>query len=685
MTGEPADLSEARLVRSSCEDHERVEREQAANRIRVMRREVDAAYKEWADSQPYCWQQYLPQPSRRGGVLWGNSVGDAYGAGGLGLSGIGSGGGGRGAAIGLGSMGTIGHGAGTGRVATARSASGTNNQVAGVHEADLVKTDGAYVYVVAGGTLHIIEALSARRVSATRLEGETREMLLSGDRAVVYTSFGTVGPRCTYGYDCQFAGDGSSTKILVLDIANRAAPRLARKIELSGSLMAARSIGNAIHTVVADGDSPTPSYETWPAGLPTCGTPESEVRKKFAALKVENERKLRAQVTLPTMKEGGREQLLCNGLMKTKLGDGEAFTTLVSFDLRDDRSTPNTATVQSRPGAVFASKDALYLSVVNRKARNRGWYSFYRSVDEVSEIHKFRIGERPEMTSYTGSGIVPGHVLNQFAMDSWYGYLQIATTRGQVPDPKVSSVVSVMAESPGGDLVRVGAIEDIAPGEDIRAVRFDGDRGYVVTFKKTDPLFVMDLYNPSQPRILGELKIPGYSTYMHRIDQDHLLSIGFDADDKGDFAYFNGVMLQLFDVREPTKPRLIYKETIGTRGSSSEAATNHLAFNYFAEQGLLAFPMTICEGGGDGNFGGELTFSGLLIYNVSVRDGFKRLGGVDHGARGASCDTWWSNATSKVKRSVFLDSLVYSIAMDRVKVQRMGRLGVDVADIPLRN
>jgi uncharacterized secreted protein with C-terminal beta-propeller domain len=185
--------------------------------------------------------------------------------------------------------------------------------------------------------------------------------------------------------------------------------------------------------------------------------------------------------------------------------------------------------------------------------------------------------------------------------------------------------------------VRVGAAEHLAPGEDIRAVRFDDDRAYVVTFKKTDPLFVLDLYQPSRPAVLGELKIPGFSTYIHRLDPDHLLSIGFGANDHGDFAYFDGVILQLFDVKDPTDPRLLHQEKIGTRGSSSQAATDHLAFNYLPE----------------------------------------------HGQRGVSCGTWWSQAASEVKRSVFLDDLVYSIAGDRAKVQRLDRLGADVADLSL--
>jgi uncharacterized secreted protein with C-terminal beta-propeller domain len=242
----------------------------------------------------------------------------------------------------------------------------------------------------------------------------------------------------------------------------------------------------------------------------------------------------------------------------------------------------------------------------------------------------------------------------------------------------------VLTANANGDLAHVGSIEHIAPKEDIRAVRFDGDRGYIVTFKKTDPLFVVDLANPRDPKILGELKIPGFSTYLHRIDPTHLLSIGFDADDHGSFAYFNGLMLQLFDVTKPTAPTLLHKERIGTRGSSSAAATDHLAFNYVADEKRLAIPVTVCDGGGNGRFGHRTNFSGLALYKVDPQQGFRRLGGVDHGKEGADCRGWWSRADSVVKRSVFIDDLVFSIASDRMKVQRMTELGRDVAEVALR-
>lgn len=706
MLGEPAEtnLGEARLIPSSCDNYQATARKLADERVKQMKADVDDSFRSWHESQPGCWEESRWRAEEEREALQGPRYRGPHTT---------SGGFGIGAALGgmrgdmmLGATRTDAKPSSApppsaprppmekpvpskskdpkAEPKAAESASGTNNQVVGVDEADIVKTDGRYVYLSMNGALRIVEALNPKVISVTKMAGDVREMFIEGDRAVIYTASGNRGRPCTYAYDCQFAGDGTATRITVFDISDRAAPKQMRQIDFSGSLMAARRIGHTIHTVVADNDAQAANYDTWPEDMDTCGNKEDVVRKKFAQLKFQNEQKIRQNVWFPTIKEKNVETPMCGGLMETTIKDGQAFTTVSSFDMFDDKTPAVTATIQTRPGAVFASANTLYLSVVHQKtgAKNK-WYSFYPSINEVSEIHAFRIGETPKATKYMGSGVVPGHVLNQFAMDEWYGYLRIATSVGRVPDPRVHSVLSVLAPGQNGNLVRVGAIDNIAPGEDIRSVRFDEDRGYVVTFKKTDPLFVMDLYDPAKPAILGELKIPGFSTYMHRIDPDHLLSIGFDANDHGDFAYFDGVILQMFDVSKPTDPQLIHKEKIGTRGSSSEAATNHLAFNYFGDRGLLAIPMTICEGGSDGVYGTSLAFSGLLVYNVDLDKGFTKLGGVDHGKRGANCGTWWSQANSLVKRSVFLDDLVYSIATDRLKVQKMATFGTDLADIPL--
>jgi hypothetical protein len=673
MAGDPDDaaLADARLLTTGCQVNEEARRALVQGRVDAMRAALDQEFRNWLDGVETC-------EAMRSRV-----VADGVGYGGLGLSGVGEGGGGRGEGIGLGTLAAHAFGADT------KLASGTNNQVDGVDEADIVKNDGAYVYLAMNGALRIVDAEHARLLSVTRLPGTARNMLLERDRAVVFLSIGDgAGQACTYAYDCRFAGDGTSTRILVFDVKDRAHPKTVRRIDASGSLMAARRIGDAVHVVVADNDSQAPEYETWLDDLPDCSSKDSvgETWARFEKLKRDNERKIRAaQPRFPTLTDRGAKRELCE-IMHTPLADGEAFTSVLSFDLDDDKAPVQAATIQSRPGAVFASEHGLYLSVVHRRTAitdTVGWYRFYASEKELSDVHKFTIGTKAESTRYVGSGVVPGHVLNQFAMDEWHDYLRVATSSGRVPDPSVESTVSVLAETESGSLVRVGAVEHVAPSEDIRAVRFDGDRAYVVTFKKTDPLFVLDLRRPDQPAILGELKLPGFSTYLHRIDPTHLLSIGYDADDQGSFAFFDGILLQLFDVTKPTEPVLLHREKIGTRGSSSAATTDHLAFTYLGERKLLALPMTICDGGGGGTFGDRVTFSGLLVYRVALDEGFTRLGGISHGTAGASCRLWWSDGRSMVKRSLFIDDRVFSISSTAMKVVKMGRYGEDVARIDL--
>jgi len=281
-------------------------------------------------------------------------------------------------------------------------------------------------------------------------------------------------------------------------------------------------------------------------------------------------------------------------------------------------------------------------------------------------------------------------VLNQFAMDEYEGNLRVASTNGYVPSPDVDSQITVLGETDHA-LVQLGIVEHIGPKEDIRAVRFDGPQGFVVTFKKTDPLFAFDLSDPTNPRVTGELKIPGFSTYIHLLDQTHLLSIGYDANDHDNFAFFDGVLLQIFDIADPTNPTLVQRYKIGTRGSSSDALTDHLAFNYFAPLKMLAVPMTICEGGGDGTFGDVLTFSGLMLFDIDAQTGISEHGRVPYpvpdlstyNGGNVSCSNWWTEASSDVKRSIFMERYVYAISDELLKVESVDALGTDLQSIDL--
>lgn len=599
-----------------------------------------------------------------------------------------------------------GAGNGMGVPPSPTTGTGTNNQVSGVDEADFVKNDGQYIYLAQNGVLRIVDSWPADQthtVSTTPLEGTPRKLFVHGDKALVYTAIGAsqnagyYNRECTYGYDCDFSGDGTATRLLVFDITNRAAPVLERQVDLEGSLITARRVGTAVHTVVTKATNPLSNVDldyypddvdlcSYFGGVPTLSL-RARIRGAFEKLRQENLAKILAadiDVVLPTIEDTANtvEETApsCSDLYASGIADGAAFTSIVSVDMLHPGPV-KAATIISRSGAVYASADALYIAV----AHNPYSYGYYAGdgAQDVSTVHKFRISDIAGQTKYLASGYVNGRALNQFAMDEKDSYLRIATTDGHAPSPDAVSYMSVLAEQ-GDELVTVGEIDGIAPTEDIRSVRFDGDRAFIVTFKKTDPLFTFDLSNPTNPELLGELKIPGFSTYMHMLDDNHLLTIGYDADDHGDFAYFDGVMLQIFDVSDMNNPALAHKHIIGTRGSSSEALTNHLAFTWYPEYGLLALPMTVCEGGDDGTYGSSLTFNGLMLFDASVAAGFAEHGRVSHAvAPDVSCGNWWTNGSSTVKRSLFLDQFVYSISDAELKVRDVGAPGTELVTVEL--
>lgn len=624
----------------------------------------------------------------------------------------------------------------------------TNTQEKGVDEADFMKNDAEFIYVLTAdgndgdgkpiGSLQILDAWPAeqtRRIARFPIEGSPTAMYVSGDRAVVYSGLGALNPGgyddygpmyyygnvntfpggglCTYGYDCEFTGDGQRLKITVLELSkDRTQATLLREIEFSGSYLNSRRIDGIVHSVVVFPEMTLPGVSYWPAELEEyrwwCGGElpftDAQIVAMFEELKVANRAIIEAADIgdfLPSIEDTryvGGEPIVesgllgdCDGFYLSQAGDGSAFLSLVSFDL-GKQGPIGVSTIVGKPGAVYATPGSFYVAERHYQweMQGRGWYfAEGEEATEATTVHKFRINDGEAESVYVGSGAAKGRVLNQFSMDEHEGHLRIATTMGHVPDPDVYSTVSVLKEQ-DGELVVVGLVDRIAPTEDIRSARFDGEKGFLVTFKKTDPLFTLDLSDPVAPRIVGELKIPGYSTYMHLLDETHILSIGFDADDHGDFAYFDGLLLQIFDVADLATPLLTRRQVIGTRGSTSDAATNHLAFNYFASRKVLGVPIVVCEGGDDGSYGTTMSFSGLQVWRVDIDQGFTLLGGIPHNDAPVTgddywsvCGTWWSQANSQVKRSVFMEDWAYSIAPTKVRVAPLDDLGNPVATVDL--
>ncbi len=576
----------------------------------------------------------------------------------------------------------------------AKEYSTTNTQVLGVDEADFVKNDAGYAYVLSSAGLHVIDAWPApetKEVKRLALPGEPRRLFLVGDKLVVYTRLGATDggvpsqQGCKYGYDCRFSAESGQTMVLVLDVSSPENPRELRRFAFSGGYVDSRRVGSYVYTVVQDGDSVSlPGLDlSLHARAPKELDAEYESVRESADAAVDG---APPQSFLPWAHQldasGAIAEELdrCDNALASGAAQGRSFISLVGLDL-ESLAPPSRTLVAGKPGYVYSSASALYLATDGVDGSD----SIFRlgGEQDQSTVHKFALDG--VTTAYRGSAAIPGHVLNQFSMDERDDVLRVATSSGWVPSPDVSSNLVTLAER-GGAFERIGGIGGIAPSEDIRSVRFDGTRAFVVTFKKTDPLFAFDLSDPTEPRVLGELKIPGFSTYMHPLDENHLLAIGFDADDHGDFAFFDGIQLQIFDVSDLTAPQLLHKHVIGTRGSASEALTNHLAFNYFPSKKMLAVPMTVCEGGDDGRYADTMTFSGLMVFDISLEKGIAEHGRMPFvlpSSVTAGCSSWWSSSTSDVKRSIFMDDFAIGISDSQYQVAPLSDLSGVLQTLPL--
>jgi uncharacterized secreted protein with C-terminal beta-propeller domain len=297
---------------------------------------------------------------------------------------------------------------------------------------------------------------------------------------------------------------------------------------------------------------------------------------------------------------------------------------------------------------------------------------------ETTNIFRFSLADGG--VAFASQGTVPGHILNQFSMDEYGETFRIATSVGHLARMANENTSSNNLYVLNRALETVGSIEDIAPGESIYSVRFMGDRTYMVTFKKVDPLFVIDTSDPRNPKILGKLKIPGYSDYLHPYDATHLIGFGKDAVDaaEGDFAWYQGMKIALFDVSDVSNPKELYSTVIGDRGTSSPLLSNHKALLFDKTRNLLAFPVTVYEltdaqksaSSRTGNEYGSPVFQGAYVYDLTIAGGFKKLGTITHYADDSTfmkSGSYWYGGVSDISRILRIQDSLLTVSQDQVK------------------
>jgi len=279
--------------------------------------------------------------------------------------------------------------------------------------------------------------------------------------------------------------------------------------------------------------------------------------------------------------------------------------------------------------------------------------------------------------NYVASGEIPGMVLNQFAMDEYDGYFRVATT---VHGEKALNNVYVLNMA----LNITGSLTDLALGETIYSARFMGERCYLVTFRNIDPLFVIDLSNPTNPRLLGELKITGYSSYLHPYDENHIIGIGKETvAEQEDFAWYQGVKISLFDVSDVSNPREISKYEIGDRGTDSPVLWDHKAFLFDKERNLLVMPVleakinaTQYPEGVPSWAYGQPVWQGAYVFDISVDNGLQLKGKITHVENITDPEQgyYYYYSPFAVERSLYIDNVLYTISQAKIKMNDLGTL-----------
>ena len=293
---------------------------------------------------------------------------------------------------------------------------------------------------------------------------------------------------------------------------------------------------------------------------------------------------------------------------------------------------------------------------------------------ERTTIHRIHIDG--SAMNYTATGEVPGMVLNQFSMDEYDDYFRVATTTyGQ----KTQNNVYVLNMS----LNITGSLTGLAPRETIYSARFMGERCYLVTFKQVDPLFVIDLSDPRNPEKLGYLKVTGYSDYLHPYDETHIIGIGKETTDAGEFAWYQGVKISLFDISDVSNPREISKLEIGDRGTDSPVLSDHKAFLFDKSRNLMVIPILVAEvdqseypEGVPSWAHGEPVWQGAYVFDISVDNGLQLRGRITHIDDPSALEQgfYYSYSPFSVDRSLYIDNVLYTISDAKIKMNNLENL-----------
>lgn len=441
--------------------------------------------------------------------------------------------------------------------------SGTNIQVEGVDEADIIKTDGNYIYSVQKGNVNIISispSSDMKLSSVIKSEENETPVELYADNDILTVIYSVSDNKKRFYHN-------SKIKCCVFDISDRNSPVVSHSYTIDGDYLSSRKITDNIYIVT-----------------------NSSLRKE------------KGEIKLPCIRDFNfdKEEKEIN-LEKSYYLPEKNYYSILSVSSLNVKKPDKKVQLQSYLGSgqeIYMSAENLYISAQTGLKTN---------------IYKFILDNGNVI--YNTKSTVPGTLVNQFSMDEFNGNFRIATTYRE--NGTLMNGMFIFDRA----MIERGSVTEIAPTEQIYSVRFVGNKAYMVTFRNTDPLFVLDLGDIDKPKILGKLKIPGYSTYLHPVDENNILGFGMEADENGTLT---GMKMALFDVSDVEKPKQKFVEKIGKRNTTSPLINNHKALLYMPEKKLLAFPVN------EYNEYSTESRPVAKIYSFDIEKGFNLRGEIHH-------------------------------------------------------
>lgn len=566
--------------------------------------------------------------------------------------------------------------------------SATNIQVEGVDEADVLKTDGTYLYQIAQQqeseliVSKIFPVEDMKTIQRLAYQGDhfyPQELYLDQDFLVVighgYQEFNDKEPAH---YHRKALAENeqldiailphrgfTTTKAFVYDLSDvEAGLTLVRELEVEGHYLSSRKIDEHIYLV-------TNQYLTY-------RDPQTN--------------KLLDEIPTPVYKDTAvsEDYVMLPYDQLYYFPDPELSTlNIAGFSLTQPEQALEISSFLGGGQEIYGNREHLYVTLTryepqeettSSQARDMATSISWGGGAQSTDIYKFRWQDGK--VEFLAEGNVLGRLLNQFSMDEYAGHLRLATTYGDMwreDELRSQNLVFILDEH----LKTVGKIEDIAPGEQIYSARFMGERGYVVTFKTTDPLFVIDLQEPTAPKILGELKIPGFSNYLHPYDENHLIGFGQDTqefveqDSQGnsrEFAIQKGIKMSLFDVSDPNKPKEKFVEIIGDSGTYSPLSYTHKALLFSKEKDIFAFPIQVMEAKPNTSHNPnpfrvptEFTYQGAYVYGIDPEHGFQYKARISHLSNEQLQKDPWAHYQHFIERILYIEDTIYTVSSGKIQ------------------